>query len=365
MVPINRDRGVFRLKFALRLIAVLAAITVVILFTTQNTKENDPLISPVPNTALPGEGAPPAGQETVSRPETGLSVLVGETTEKLTADFGRPDRIEPSMYGYEWWVYSSPAETYMMAGVQNGTVNQVYAAGADLDVSPFSIGGAMEEIYRSTIIEPEVSVEIGTNRYLFSMNGDDLEERLLVAYEGVYAQVYADREEGEVMAVRFLSPRVLVLHQPYEMTYEGHLIATEPLSSAVQIAADRAAEQQVMELTNVFRRRHELQPLQADGSAAVIARERAADAARGSRSEESAGPLSEPLKLAGIDYSEAGENIAADYVDAAATVHGWVNSAEHRELIFNRKYNRQAAGVSNKVYSHLFLNRKEPAGSSD
>ncbi|WP_213422405.1 CAP domain-containing protein [Bhargavaea massiliensis] len=353
------------MKFALRLIAVLAAITAVVLFTTQNTKENDPLISPVPNSAMPGEGAPPMGQEAVSRPENGLSIFVGETTEKLTEKYGRPDRIEPSMHGYEWWVYSGSENTYMVAGVQNSTVNQVYAAGRDLDVSPFAIGESMEEIYRSTIIEPEVSVEIGTNRYLFSMNGDDLEERLLVAYEGVYAQIYADREEGEVMAVRFLSPRVLVLHQPYEMTYEGHLIAAEPLSSAVQTAADRAAEQQVMELTNVFRQRHGLRPLQADRSAAVIARERAAGAARGSRSEESVGPLSEQLKLAGIDYSEAGENIAADYVDSAATVHGWVNSPEHRDLIFSRKYNRQAAGVSNKVYSHLFLSRKEPAGSSD
>jgi len=353
------------LKFALRLIAVLAAITAVILFTAQGTKENDPLISPVPNTAMPGEGAPPMGQETISRPKSGLSILVGETTEKLTSTFGMPDRIEPSMYGYEWWVYNRSAETYMMAGVQNGTVNQVYAAGVDLDVTPFSIGESMEEIYRYTIIEPEVSVEIGSNRFLFSLNGDDLEERLLVAYDGVYAQVYADREEGEVMAVRFLSPRVLVLHQPYEMTYEGHLLTTEPLSSSVQIAADRAAEQQVMEMTNVFRKRHELRPLQSDGNAAVIARERAADAARGSHSEEVLGSLSDQLKLSGIDYSEAGENVAADYVDSAATVHGWVNSPEHRELIFNRKYNRQAAGVSNKVYSHLFLNRKEPAGSSD
>ncbi|KZE38259.1 hypothetical protein AV656_04890 [Bhargavaea cecembensis] len=353
------------MKFALRLIAVLVAITAVILFTTQGTKENDPLISPVPNTAMPGEGAPLPGRETVSRPESGLSVFVGETTEKLTDEFGRPERIEPSIYGYEWWVYSQTADTYMMAGVQNGTVNQIYAAGLDLDVSPFSIGEPMEEIYRYTIVEPEVSVEIGTNRYLFSLNGDDLEERLLVAYDGVYAQVYADREEGEVMAVRFLSPRVLVLHQPYEMTYEGHLIATEPLSSAVQIAADRAAEQQVMELTNVFRQRHELMPLEPDESVAGIARDRAADAARGSRSKEGIGPLSDQLKLAGITYSEAGENIAADYVDPAATVHGWINSPEHRELIFDRKYNRQATGVSNKVYSHLFLSRKEPAGSSE
>ncbi|MFC7363671.1 MULTISPECIES: CAP domain-containing protein [Bhargavaea] len=353
------------MKFTLRLIAVLAAITAVFLFTTQGTKENEPLISPVPNSAMPGEGASPSGYETVSRPESGLSVLVGEGTEKLTEEFGRPDRIEPSMYGYEWWVYNRSENTYMMAGVQDGTVNQVYAAGVDLDVSPFSIREPMEEIYRYTIIEPEVSVEIGTSRYLFSLNGDDLEERLLVAYDGVYAQVYADREEGEVMAVRFVTPRVLVLHQPYEMTYEGHLIATEPLSSAVQIAADRAAEQQVMELTNVFRQRYELLPLKADAGVAVIARERAADAARSSRSEEGVGPLSDQLKLAGINYSEAGENIAADYVDSAATVHGWINSTEHRELIFDRKYNRQAAGVSNKVYSHLFLNRKEPAGSSE
>ncbi|WP_424236211.1 CAP domain-containing protein [Bhargavaea ginsengi] len=353
------------MKFVLRLLLVLAAITVVILFTTQGTKENDPLISPVPNTAMPGEGAPSPGKESISRPDSGISVLVGEPTGNLTKRFGPPDRIEPSMYGYEWWVYGNKPETYMMAGVRDGTVNQIYAAGLELDVSPYSIGEPVEDIFRYTIIEPEVSIEIGTDRYLFSMNGDDLEERLLVAYDGIFAQVYADREKGEVMAVRFLSPRVLVLHQPYEMTYEGRLIAPEPLSSAVQIAADRAAEQQIMELTNVFRQRDGLPPLQEDGSASGIARERAVYASRGSRSEEGNGPLSDQLKLAGIDYTEAGENLAADYLDAAETVHGWINSPEHRDLIYNRKYNRQGAGVSNKVYSHLFLNRKEPAGSSE
>lgn len=344
---------------------VLLAITAVVLFTTQGTKENDPLISPIPDTPMPGEGGLPPGQEMISRPETGLSVLVGQTTEKLTQQFGKPDRIEPSVYGYEWWVYSSSPDMHMMAGVEGGKVNQIYAAGSELDVNPFSIGEPMEDIYRYTIVEPEVTVEIGTNRYSFTMNGEDLEERLLVAYDGVYAQVYANQEEGEVMAVRFLDPRVLVLHQPYEMTYEGHLIAGEPLSSAVQIAADRAAELQVTELTNLFRQREGLPPLVVDASASGIARERASDAARGSRSKAENSSLSDHLKLAGIDFSDAGENIAADYVDAAATIHGWINSPKHRELIFNQKYNRQGAGVSNQVYSHLFLNRKEPAGSSE
>ncbi|WP_040227930.1 CAP domain-containing protein [Bhargavaea cecembensis] len=353
------------MKFALRVILVLILVTGFILFISRDPAENDPLISPVgPNTALPKETAVPPGHQALSRPEGGLSSFVGEAADSLTEKYGRPDRIEPSSYGFEWWVYNEPVAEYMMAGVKNGIINQVYAAGEGRDVRPFSIGQPLEEIYRSTILESEVNVEIGTNQYVFTLNGDDMQERMLIAYDGLYGQLYADTESDSLFAVRFISPEALVLQQPYEMSYSGDLPVPPAMSSTLHRAVDRANELQVMDLADLFRKRAGLPELVRDPDASAVARERAVRAIRGAALKKEPVTLTEDLEQAQVPYGKAGENKAVDYVDAPATLHGWINSPEHRELLERPGFNRQGAGVSGSSYSHIFIERPDPAGAS-
>ncbi|SIT68024.1 CAP domain-containing protein [Edaphobacillus lindanitolerans] len=355
------------MKFALRVIFVLLIVAGFILFTSRGPSENEMLVSPVgPNTALPQDTAVPGSQKTLARPESGLSVFVGGPSKSLADEYGKPDRIEPSAYGFEWWIYSEPVEEYLMAGVKDGKINQIFTAGKERDVAPFSIGQPVEDIHRSTILESEVNVEIGTNQYVFTLNGDDMQERMLVSYDGLYAQLYADMDTGTLFAVRFISPETIVLQQPYEMTYSGDLLMPPALSSSLQKAVDRANGQQVMDLANLYRKRSGLPELDEDPGADAVARTRAITAKKaGTQQKEELPPLSDDLELAQISYSKAGENKAADYVDAPATLHGWINSPEHRELLRKPGYNRQGAGVSGSSYSHILFEQPDPAGSAN
>ncbi|MET3575845.1 CAP domain-containing protein [Bhargavaea ullalensis] len=355
------------MKFALRVVFVLLLVAGFILFVSRGPDENELLVSPVgPNTALPQENAVQNAHEAMARPNAGLAVFVGGPADAFTDKYGKPDRIEPSSYGFEWWVYDDPVTDYMMAGVKNGVVNQIYTAGEGREVSPFSIGQPLEEIYASTILDSEVNVEIGTNQYVFTLAGDDMQERMLVAYDGLFAQLYADMDSGSLFAVRFITPEMLVLQQPYEMSYSGDLPTPPPMSSTLQRAVDRANERQVIDLANLYRKRTGLPVLAEDAEATAVARERAAKAKRaGIQLKEELPSLSDDLQQAHISYSGAGENKAADYVDAPATLHGWINSPEHRVLLRKPGFNSQGAGVSGNNYSHILLERPDPAGTSN
>ena len=38
-------------------------------------------------------------------PETGLSTFIGKNVSFIKAAFGEPVRIDPSSFGYDWWIY--------------------------------------------------------------------------------------------------------------------------------------------------------------------------------------------------------------------------------------------------------------------
>ena len=75
-----------------------------------------------------------------------------------------------------------------------------------------------------------------------------------------------------LLAVRFIDPETLVLHQPYEMTYMGELIVSNPPSSTLQMEVSRTAERQIFEITNLYRQKFNVPVLINDYDLTVFAR---------------------------------------------------------------------------------------------
>lgn len=321
-------------------------------------KENKPLESPVKHgTAIPvpgtGDGLPIPQAE---RPETGLSLLIGKSVDSLFEQLGKPDRIEPSNYGYDWWIYNKDQE--LMVGVWDGKVNQVYTADLSSNIEPFEIGQDVQDIYRFTIVESEVTVQIGESIYTFTLNSDDVNNRLLIEYENVYAQLYIDGVDGELEAIRFIDPITLILHQPYDMSYMGEIVSADRPSSTMQMEVDRAIERQIFGLTNLYRKNHGLNELLSDYNLAVVARKHSEDMALENYfSHESpvTGNLADRLKEAGIEHRKARENIAFNYVDAIEAVHGWLNSPAHREVLLQKDVTHLGTGAYGKYYTQVMI----------
>lgn len=359
----KKKRGLTDVKRIWKVALLLVVVLGIFYFWDDGFKENDPLESPVkPGTAISGGDAP--GQQEqgplAKRPETGISVFVGRPASELTEAFGKPDRKDLSAYGFEWWIYSS--KPMIMAGVEGERVNQIYSGDRGADVFPYSNGQSSEDIYRSSLIESELEIGAGENQYTFVLNGEDVKNKMLIQYDGLFAQLYIDETEGELEGVRFIEPMTLVKQQPYDLFYKGEMVEVKKPSSDDQFAVDRALERQILDITNLYRDNHELNRLRKDYRLQVVAREHSKEMALQnyfSQDSPTSGSLANRLKIAGIDVKKAGENIALNYSDAIEAVHGWLNSPAHQEVLLDETFTHIGTGVYGNYYTQNLVQEIE------
>ncbi len=347
------------MKALFRIFMVCGAIALIGFMFFNTPRENEPLKGPNANSnIIPKNELKQPEMGATTRPKNGMSTLIGQEAKVVLEKYGEPVRKEPSSFGYEWWVYNSSSSKFFMVGVDNNIVTQVYIAGEDLDASPFKVGQKRDDIYRMTIIDYEVTANVGKNIFVFSMSEEDMQTRLLVKFDGLFAQLYIDRETGELQGIRFTNNKTLVLHQPYEMTYQGELVIPTPPSSFLQQEINAANAEQLDDLINVTRVQHDLTPLKIDESLEKVAKVHSEDMkVHNFLAHESPtnGDLKKRLETQGIEYSEANENLATDYFDAIEAMHGWLNSPEHRNVILNEKYTTVGSGVFLNYYTQIFL----------
>lgn len=344
------------MKDLLRIMIFLAIVLIGLFYLDPSISENELLEAPRPAEPLPSDNLTETVLD-VERPTSGLSLYIGKSSEEWLGEYGQPDRIEPSAFAYEWWVYDAAYSNFVMVGVKEGRIVQVYAAGESTDVAPYEIGQKLQDLYRFTIVQNEVTVKYGTNTYTFNLSEADMDKRLLVSFEEVYAQLYIDAAGQELEAVRFMDAETLIRHQPYDMMYAGDLLVTPTPSSTLQRSIDEANARQLIDLTNVYRLRHQRSPIHENPGASALAKQTSEEMARRdfSSDEMAIEDLEARLQQADIQFKLAAINTASRYYDGAETVHGWFNSPSHRETLLGNQYNQLGVGVFGKYYSQILL----------
>ncbi|MGM9966679.1 MULTISPECIES: CAP-associated domain-containing protein [unclassified Rummeliibacillus] len=350
------------MKVLLRVLIILAGILIAFFYINQPVKENAPLKAPNSNgKVIPQKVAPDLNNSVVERPNKGLSTLVGLSTKKLKKTLGTPDRKSPSAYDFDWWVYQKSPSNYLLIGVENNKVKQVYITGSEADASPFKIGQGIDELYRNTITDTEVSVKIKQNIYTFILNEADLQSRILIMYDGLYAQLYFDAIDKTLEAVRYIDGETLVKQHPYDMTYVGDLITPSVPSSYKQVEIDQENRKQLFELTNVYRVQKGLPELTSaeDLNELAMAHSEKLAVNNLSKEEQASDAFKDRLKIAEIQFDSAGENVTEDYLDAPEAINGLLNSEKHRDTLLNKHFNQIGTGAFGKHFTQVFIKRSE------
>lgn len=349
------------MKDLLRIMIFLSIVLIGLFYFDPAINENDVLEAPRTVEPLPSEDIVDESLD-IDRPSTGVSTYIGESSDKWIDRYGEPGRIEPSAFGYEWWVYNASYAHFTMIGVKDEKVVQVYAAGTAADTSPYKIGQSLDDLYRFTILENEVTIKYETNIYTFNITAEDMDKRILVKFDGIYAQLYIDSIDRSLEAVRFMDAETLIRHQPYDMMYSGELLPMQTPSSTLQQSINEANAKQIVDLVNVYRLHHQRKPLIVNPLASMVAEANSEDMAKQnfSSKEMKIKDLHARLEEANIVFEQAAVNTATRYYDAAETVHGWTNSDVHRKTLLGEQYNQTGVGVFGKYYTQTFL-EKEPA----
>lgn len=297
-------------------------------------------------------------KDKVSDAKEGLAATIGQTETKIKQLFGEPMRIDPSSYGYDWWIYNQSEDHYFQLAIEDGKVVSAYGIGDQVNVAPFKIGQPMDEVYANVSAETFVDIKANGSSYRFELSEEDMNMRPIIILEGVYAQLYLDKFTGMVSSIRFLNDRTLLKHRPYELTYRGELLPEEEVWKQEWAEIEAGTEQQIFDISNIMRKRFSVSALKWDESTAKVAYLHSLDMfnhhyfSHVSRTE---GDLADRLKAGRITYSVAGENIAANYIDSIAVTEGWLNSKGHREALLNEEFTHLGVGVYQKYYTQNFI----------
>lgn len=300
------------------------------------------------------------GRPSTERPKEGISLLIGEDVESLEKEFGKPKRIDQTIYGYQWYIYNLHSNSYFQAGVEDGHVVTVYALGDQIDIAPFEIGQPVEEVFNTQYIDTNVDINLRGNTYRFELNDTDINLRPLIQLGDLYVQLYFDKFSGELSSVRFLNAETLIKERSYELVYHGDLIESPAPDKSLWEMVQNGSAKEIFDITNVLRLRNGQKKLRWNENVAVIALEHSKDmfdTNEYTHTSEKYGNLSERLKSAQIEYQLSGENIASNYTDGPAVVEGWLNSQSHRQVLLSKNFTHIGVGVYQKYYTQDFIQK--------
>lgn len=349
------------MKNLFRILATVAIILVIFIYFDNPVKENETLTGKNNSEQVITQHTSEMEESNniFTRPKTGVSTLIGKSTSEVTKTLGKPTRIEPTVFGYEWWVYNNSFSTYQLIGVTDETVTQAFIIGEEIDVTPYKMGQSLEDIYRFTLVQSEITISIDKSTYTFTLGENDFNNRILVQFDGLFAMLYIDEQDGKLDGIRFLDAKTLLVHKPYDISYDGEMIDTITPTSTLQASVDRAIERQIVEITNVLRVKHNLAVLETDVILQQIARTHSEEMANNNVLNESleASKFSDKLDEYSIVYDSAGGNTAAFYIDAGEAVAGWINSKDHRNTLFGKNYTHIGVGVYGNYFTQNFIQK--------
>jgi uncharacterized protein YkwD len=355
------------LRTLFRILILSAVFLTIGFYASINDKNNNKVLIKEDNSLKQKQTLSPnlsknPGKPSSERPSEGLALLIGQPLSVLEKELGKPQRIDETMYDYQWYIYNLDYTRYVQVGVEKNRVVTIFAMGGDLDVAPFEIGQPVEEIFNTQYIDTNLNIEENGNSYRFELNDTDLNLRPIVQLGDVFVQLYIDRFTGNLSSVRFLNTETLIKERPYELVYRGALIKPVEHSENLWETIDAGTEQEIFDLTNVLRIRHNLKPLKWDVTTAEVAYGHSKDMSDNkdiSHTSKKFGSLADRLNTAKVAYQTAGENIAANYTDGPAVVEGWLNSKGHRESLLNKDFNYLGVGVYKKYYTQNFIQKLE------
>jgi uncharacterized protein YkwD len=301
------------------------------------------------------------GKENQShRPVEGISTLIGKKTSQMEKKYGKPARIDPSAYDYDWWIYKKDNKTYFQAGVEDGKVVTIYAIGQQVPVYPFSIGEKIEDIFASILLNTEITVKYEGGTYQFELSEEDLNIHPLVQLGDIYAELSLDKFTEKLSSIRFMDKKTLIKQRPYEMKYIGPLVVPKTPTALEWKEIEKGSEMQIFDLSNIIRKRFNRQLLKWDDKLSEVAFGHSEDMYLNkyfSHESQKYGDLSERLKEANVFFQIAGENIAAKYTDGPAAMEGWLNSEDHRSALLENKYNYLGVGVYQHYFTQNFIEK--------
>ena len=244
-------------------------------------------------------------------------IKIGDSEDSIISKLGKPSRIDASEYNFKWYVYNKDYNKFAMVGIRDNIVVGIYSNKIDNNEIDIKLNSN-----RDTVRNKYTPLEYrkkGNTRYI--INSDDQYDILNINKH--YVTIFYDvHENNKVCGYQIISKKS-----------EGSLNGIYPNDS---YDLRKSFEFQITDLANTERIKNNLNILKYSENATISSRKHSEDMMLKNYfdhiNKENKSPF-ERMKSEGINYKNAGENIAAGQNSAIYAHHAWMNSLGHRKNI--------------------------------
>lgn len=256
-------------------------------------------------------------------------INLGDDLSKVESRLGKPDRVDDSKYGFDWYIYNSDYFKYVQVGIKNDKVVGIYSnadvinsnKGIDIGTSKIAVNEALGEGLDS--------IKKGNTAYEIDKKGSDT-----YLLDGAYTTVFYDMTDGGTVT------SIMMIDKEVEESYDGYY-------GQKSEGLIKSYEMQILDITNSLRTRMGLKPFEYSKEASAVARKHSIDMAERNFMKHNNPDNKSPfdrMRDGGLEFRAAAENIAAGQPSAIQAHEGWMNSEGHRKNIVGN-YEKLGIGV--------------------
>lgn len=283
--------------------------------------------SPNPKQSDSGPSAPPAQtQQKDALLFEFQGISLGDDEHTVLQKLGNPARKDLSEYGFQWYIYNGDYAKYMQVGMKDGRVVAVYTNSlAWTSRDGIQIGSPRSDIENTFGNSLDSIIYSGSGGKVELLFSDTTKMGLNLIDNRYYAFFFYDMEKNQTLT------SIMLIDKDVETLFD-------PLNPPASSELTSSYEKEIFDLSNAIRVRMGKPAFRWDDLAAVAARKHSLDMAVNHYFEHNDLQGNSPfvrMEKEGLQFSMAGENIAAGQRNAIFAHEAWMNSSGHRKNILS------------------------------
>lgn len=251
-------------------------------------------------------------------------IKIGDSKDSVIKKINKPNRVDRSEYGFNWYVYNTYKEIFFMVGIKHNKVVALFTNNIDSCEN--------EGIY----INKDLNYIKENYKILKYKNKGNIKYE--ISSNDEYNIIYKNKKYITVFYDKFNKNKIWA-YQIIEKNCEDEM---KSIYAPVNKDVEKSFMYQIIDLTNSTRYKYNLKELAYNERATLCARKHSEDMKNNDFFDHENLNNETPfdrMEKEGIHYLSAGENIAAGQTNAIFAHNGWMNSQGHRKNILgNYKY---------------------------
>lgn len=289
---------------------------------------------------------------------------IGADYTRMANQYGAPLRYDINTTGDSVAVYRLHGH-YRYIGVKQNRVSGWSVFGDNWRVGPIMAGQSWEALTAIYPFLPTQQVARGKDVFTLKQSEDNVGKKLMIVQGDAILEYYFDTVSNQLVAMRCSAPDVVIATKAYGYAckYYGAkpTVSLPQLSVSEQAQRDASATAQIIDLTNLYRARRGLKPLQKLDFAEKIALSHSKDMSLNSfvgHDSPTAGSLKQRYNIHAKRIAFLSENIAFGSYEGLEAVHAWINSPGHRDNLLGASFTHIGVGTIHNYYTQNFIRFK-------